>query len=491
MNSEMKSFKSRLMDAKETAEFLKLDEKTISRWARNAYIPAHPLGEGRRKFWRFYEHELSAWISAQFNGADQSLNSSSTCPVQISVPEASDTHLECARPHIETRQNGLVVHNRSRRYQRGSLSILRNKKAPNAWTFRYYTNENGRRVYRRKVIGTVHDMPRRKDAEKAVAQLRLEINTEAGVRPMTVHELAVHFRSVELPLKAFSTRNVYENVLNGWVLPRWSQNSLLSIEATEVELWLRNLKTKAGRPASPATKCKVRNLMSSLFSHAIRYDWVTRNPIASVRTTSKRQREPDILEPSEFQALLKELPERERTMVLLAASTGLRRGELIGLRWSDVNFKEQLVNVIRSFWHNMEGDTKTLASRKPVPLQPAVIDALGRWRELSSYGAADDFLFPSLRGNGKHPLEPGMVLRNQIQPALHRIGVEKRIGWHSFRHGFSNLLRRNGVDLKTAQELLRHATSRVTLDFYQQSVTEERRRAQALAFKDLIGDVLG
>ena len=68
------------------------------------------------------------------------------------------------------------------------------------------------------------------------------------------------------------------------------------------------------------------------------------------------------------------------------------------------------------------------------------------------------------------------------------MGVKKRIGWHSFRHGFSQLLRQNGIDVKTAQELLRHANSRTTLDIDQQTVTDERRAAQALAFSDLWAD---
>ena len=79
-----------------------------------------------------------------------------------------------------------------------------------------------------------------------------------------------------------------------------------------------------------------------------------------------------------------------------------------------------------------------------------------------------------------------MILRRHIRPALQRLGVTKNIGWHSFRHGLSNLLRQNGVDIKTAQELLRHANSRITLDIYQQTVTEERRSAQALAFNSLM-----
>ena len=60
---------SRPMDPREAAAYLHLDVKTITRWSRQGYIPAHPLGEGKRKFWRFFEHELEAWLNGQSNGA--------------------------------------------------------------------------------------------------------------------------------------------------------------------------------------------------------------------------------------------------------------------------------------------------------------------------------------------------------------------------------------------------------------------------------------
>jgi len=51
------------------AAYLGLDDKTVTRWARQGYLPAHPLGEGKRKFWRFLESELSAWLAAKTNGS--------------------------------------------------------------------------------------------------------------------------------------------------------------------------------------------------------------------------------------------------------------------------------------------------------------------------------------------------------------------------------------------------------------------------------------
>jgi len=54
----------------EAAEYLGLDYKTITRWARQGYLPAHPLGEGKRKFWRFHKHEIDAWLAEKTNQAE-------------------------------------------------------------------------------------------------------------------------------------------------------------------------------------------------------------------------------------------------------------------------------------------------------------------------------------------------------------------------------------------------------------------------------------
>jgi integrase len=97
-------------------------------------------------------------------------------------------------------------------------------------------------------------------------------------------------------------------------------------------------------------------------------EWAAKNPITAVRTSAKRLHTPDILTAEEFQALLLELSQRERVMVLLAGSTGLRRGELIALRGQDIDFQLKQANVTHTIWRNVEGDTKTEASKKPVPL---------------------------------------------------------------------------------------------------------------------------
>jgi site-specific recombinase XerD len=78
------------------------------------------------------------------------------------------------------------------------------------------------------------------------------------------------------------------------------------------------------------------------------------------------------------------------------------------------------------------------------------------------------------------------LCKRHIRPALERIGIKKRIGWHSFLHGLATMLRQKGVDIKTAQELLRHANSRITQDIYMQAVSDEKRVAQDMVFRGLL-----
>jgi len=126
-----------------------------------------------------------------------------------------------------------------------------------------------------------------------------------------------------------------------------------------------------------------------------------RNPITKVRTSAKRLREPYVLSQAELAALLAPLDFRKRAMVMLAGSTGLPRSELVALNWCDIDRELMQVNVRRSCVRNHFGDTKTEASRKPVPLHSSVIECLEVWRKESPYSSDDDFLFPSIRLGGK------------------------------------------------------------------------------------------
>jgi site-specific recombinase XerD len=80
-----------------------------------------------------------------------------------------------------------------------------------------------------------------------------------------------------------------------------------------------------------------------------------------------------------------------------------------------------------------------------------------RWRRQSVYASDDDYVFASEIMRGEQPYWPDNLMKRHIQPVAKAIGIHKKIGWHTFRHSFGTLLKANGEDVKTVQELLRHA----------------------------------
>lgn len=371
------------------------------------------------------------------------------------------------------------------RFQNGSLLKIKRKNGEQVWAYRWYEDTGESRTYRKRILGTLDQLPQRRDAERAVSVLRINVN--AGVRtPQTVTELVTHYRKHELvpERKAQSTIYVNGNFLGLYVIPKWGTVRLEAVRTVEVESWLSSL------PYAPGTKSKIRNLMSALFNHAIRYEWMLVNPITQVRCSAKRLRIPDVLTPGEFYALLNRLEQRDRAMVLLAGSTGLRRSELVALTWEDIAFDRCEITVRRSRVRQWFGEPKTEASGRPVPLHPLVAAELKLWRSKSLYAAETDFLFPSIRKEGKQPLTPDMILKRVIRPAAEAAGIKKRIGWHTFRHSLATNLRSLGVDVKVAQELLRHANSRITLDIYTQAVSSEKTLANGRATELLLAGSL-
>jgi site-specific recombinase XerD len=94
-----------------------------------------------------------------------------------------------------------------------------------------------------------------------------------------------------------------------------------------------------------------------------------------------------------------------------------------------------------------------------------------RWRRQSSYSQDDDYVFASETMKGEQPYWPDNLMKRHIRPVAKANGIHKRIGWHTFRHTFGTLLKANGEDVKTVQELLRYANSRITLEVYTQDLS--------------------
>lgn len=248
--------------------------------------------------------------------------------------------------------------------QRGSMAIVSRKEGPAVWQFRWSEKDlDGSRVQRKRVLGPLERYPNETAARSAIAVLLAEINSDKlrmGSRSIAVAQLCDHFEQRELvkdnTWRSYSTKKTYRAYMNRWILPQWRQYELAEVRTIQVESWLRRL------PLAKSSCAKIRNLMSVLFNHACRYELFDSNPIYLVRQSAKRRTAPAVLVPAEIKALVNSLRPRERTLVLLAAATGLRQSELFGLKWGDIDFTQGTMNVTRSIAYGVVGPCKTESS---------------------------------------------------------------------------------------------------------------------------------
>jgi len=331
------------------------------------------------------------------------------------------------------------------------------------------------------------------------ARMHASADQQVLGKPVFIGELVAHFRKHELidlgdEGKAYSTRTRCNSVLNKWVLPRWQAYKITEVRAIDVENWLRSLSLARG------TKAKIRKTLNLLFNHALRWDFAARNPISGpvrgsgVRQSAKRQRIPEVLTPKEFRRLEAALPPRERVLICLALSLGLRRGELAALRWRDIDFEQLTITVERSLVDQVVGRAKTEASQRPLPMDSRIATLLLRWRSLSKYVHAEDYVFATDsnragRKRGKQPVWLAKIMQYHIQPTARAVGITKALGWHVLRHSLATSLHRNGEDVKVVQELLRHSSCKITLDIYAQAVSVDKRRAQSKVVAEFIPEL--
>jgi integrase len=187
---------------------------------------------------------------------------------------------------------------------------------------------------------------------------------------MTLGDAWGHFQEHELRVgRSQTTIDGYLDYFKSQILPTWKDTALEDVKSVGGEKWLRSLDDLA-----PGSKGKIRNHMSAFFSHCIRHELYSKlNPTESVRQSAVRQRDPDILTLEEMRAILENIePVAIRVMVAVSAASALRRSEMRGLKWEDLDFKSRWINLPHGLVRKHETKMKTKASRKGVPMAPEV-----------------------------------------------------------------------------------------------------------------------
>lgn len=390
----------------------------------------------------------------------------------------------------------------------GMSSLRRNilKRGEHTWIYRWYATRpsDGKRVERSLVIGTTEDFPSERAAWAEVVRTCLPERAQSiGFKGnMTVAAIAAHYVEHELGDQSLSVRplshttvGAYKRCLKLRILPRWGTQVASSLKPLAIEQWLKSLKQEA--KLSNPTLSNTRNVFSLIFKHAIRHDLIPggggSNPLELVRCCTTSDYESLTIDPAQAFSIWTLLPQCERLLLLLCATTGLRVSEGLGLQWGDIDVEKGCIHIRRAWTGGKIGPTKTKASQGTVPMHALLAEHVAAWRKETPYAAVTDWIFASLKLKGKQPRVGNMLVEDYLRPAAIKAGVlapedTRRFGFHTMRHSLATFLVGANVDPKTVQATLRHSDVATTLNIYAHSSSGAKMAAQGVMLDAFLAD---
>lgn len=366
-----------------------------------------------------------------------------------------------------------------RRFQRGQI-IQRGTRRP-VWVGMFREdrlNSDGtiRRVKRKVILGPCASMSHR--AALAALQPYLDAVNIAPPPPpkvgKTLATMVGEWRTdVEVNLKP-STRRAAESHLEHHILPRLGQ---LRLQEMNVKT-LQALVTTLG--ATGITRKTIENILQTLFSilrtaraYGNAVPQVKRADLVLPRDSAGRQ--VHTLEAEQVGQIIRQSREPYATMFALLGMTGLRAGEMLGLKVSDLDFNRRVIHVVRSIDSRTktEQTTKTRGSKGEVPMPPALEKRLRDFLLKHHRKNSSGYLFVN---RNLRPYSIGKVTEYGLWPVQDKLGIA-HTGLHAFRHQVASEMLEEGAPLTVVRQQLRHQDGRVTLQQYGHVVGDSQRRA--------------
>jgi integrase len=213
---------------------------------------------------------------------------------------------------------------------------------------------------------------------------------------------------------------------------------------------------------------KILVTLGQILSYAVRHKYIDHNPLRDAerpREQGNNHEDVDkitILNPVQINSLLEQVTDQKyHNLFLTAIMTGARQGELLGLKWSDIDWKNKQVFIQRTFNKGRFFTPKTKGSKRKIDLSPTVVKELKRWK-LACPTNEPDLVFPNESGN---PMNYSNMVNRYFHPGLKAAGLPV-IRFHDLRHTYASMLIEQGENLKYIQTQLGHSSPTVTLNVY-------------------------
>jgi integrase len=235
------------------------------------------------------------------------------------------------------------------------------------------------------------------------------------------------------------------------------------ISTTTMEKFITTRQTKG---MNINTLRKILVTLNQIFTYSVRHKYIDHNPLHDAERPRDRgnaeESKTSILHPSQIKNFLENVTEpKYKILFMLAIFTGARQGELLGLKWSDVDWQNKQINIQRTYTKGRFFSPKTKTSNRKIDIGPAVTTELKKWK-LACPKSKMDLIFPNEAGQ---PINYSNMVRRYFEPTLTAANVP-RIRFHDLRHTYASLLIEQGENIKYIQSQLGHSSPTVTLNVY-------------------------
>jgi len=362
-----------------------------------------------------------------------------------------------------------------------------------AWELRAYAGLDP--VTRRQKYVTRTFRGGKREAEEALARLVGEVSGGGhAAKDTTVGDLIHHWLDLASPELSPTTARGYSWIIKTYIMPVLSSVPLARLRPAQLDRFYARLRSQGGRDGqalSAATVRQVHAILRRALQQGVRWGWIASNP--ATMASPPRVSSPN-LEPPDPSDVIRLLEAAEGTnpdfgcFLLLAATTGARRGELCGLRWTDVDLEAEALTISRSIVeasHNtlVEKGTKTNACRRIALDTGTTVRLAAHHNRCAARAEACGVTLQesarvfSLDADGERSWAPNQVTKAFIR-LRNDVGL-KAVRLHDLRHFAATRLLAAGVPVRTVSGRLGHANAATTLGVYAHFVEESDREAAA------------
>ncbi|HHV63187.1 MAG TPA: site-specific integrase [Firmicutes bacterium] len=373
------------------------------------------------------------------------------------------------------------------------------KRGENSWEIKAELGRDPMTGKRRRIFKTIRGTKR--DAEKALRDILRSIDegTFSAPSKITLAEFLVQWLQIHKAQVATTTWEWYDMICHKHIIPELGHIPLQKLTPLAVQsFYAKKLDSKTldgkGRQLSPSSVRHIHRVLHKALNHALKMQLISRNPCDAVEPPKPQKKEAKFWTPEEAGQFLEAIrDDRLYALFHLALGTGLRRGELLGLKWESIDFAKGTLTVKEELVRRRRGtlvkEPKTEKSRRTIPLSQETLDVLKAHKVaqnkerllLGDQYQNNGLVFTTVDGR---PLEPTYISGDYFHRMIKKAGV-REINFHALRHTHATLLGAAGVPIKAVSERLGHSSIAITGDIYSHVFSEMDRQA-ANAFDTIL-----